>query len=101
MAMLVREQLASFNESGAKYPNRLRVIIGNFNTDYPSIHIFVPITGEVFSIALPNSLEPWRDTFLKEDTFVLGQMYDRASVRIMEQRIRQYGITREIELPAR
>lgn len=96
----IKDELVMFNKNGRSYPDRVQIIISNFNFDYPEAFVFIPSTGDVFSVALHNASAPLTDTYLKEGAYPVQPVQDKASATALIPKIRKYGVVREIHLSA-
>lgn len=86
------------NKNGGHYPERVKMIVANFNIDYPFAYVLVPGTGEVFSLPLRDDTAPMRDLIAEFGEYMVAEERHKPSVRVLTQRIRKYGIAREIRL---
>jgi len=95
----IRHQFGDFNEnSGTHYPRQLKVIIGNFNIDYPATWIYIDATREVFMVnfsseessVAPNNYRNWE--------YVLQQVDNPDSVFELSKKIRREGISLVVTL---
>jgi hypothetical protein len=91
----VARELKSFSTlPGKNYPRRLKIVIANFNDYDPETYIWVPASGEVFSVGL----SPLHDDALDRGSLVLQPLYRKAEIASMRGFITKIGIVREIEL---
>ncbi len=92
----IRNELRTFNKlAGTNYPSELRVIIADFEWNYPRTFVLLPTTGEIFSVALHDARNPLDDRFLKQGEYPI-QPIAPAPGRV--QKIEKHGIVREIRL---
>jgi hypothetical protein len=92
-------ELTLFNKSGgAHYPGQLRIVIADFNADYPETQVFIPSTEQVFHVALQDAADPLSDTFLKQGEYPVRPEYDKQAIKLLGGKIIKYGIVREITL---
>lgn len=95
----VIQQLTGFNKhAGAQYSRQLEIVIADFNFDYPETLVWVPDEEEIFTVALHNASNPLDDTSLNDDHYPFGQIYDRAEIQALKDRILLHGIHRKIRL---
>jgi hypothetical protein len=91
----VARELTSYNKLlGEHYPDRLKIVIANFNDYDPETYILVPSTGAVFSAGIG----PLYDDDLDRGGLVLQPLYRKAEIASMRGYITKIGIEREIEL---
>ena len=85
------------------YPNPLKIIIANFNLDYPGTHILIPATREVLgAVFLADSQNPFNQSVYDDYQVVPvipneGETYEDV-YRGWSPQIEKYGIVREINL---
>lgn len=93
------KELTLLNKNGgAHYPRQIRIVIANFNTDYPETQVFIPSMEQVFHVALQDAADPLSDKFLKQGEYPIMPEYDKQAVKALGDKIDQYGIVREITI---
>lgn len=100
----VRSQLRSFNRLppgpdprfNRRYPeDALTVVIGSFTLDEDSVDIYVPLTREVFRIALHDRQSSGDDDYVANAAFPFGQEHrpSRRLISMIERDGRRYEIS--------
>lgn len=92
------QTLTQFNALGVRYPRHLRIVIANFDTDYREAEVFIPLTGEVFHVALMDPEDPLSRTYMEQGGFPVRPEYQPEAARILRGKIVKYGIVRGITL---
>jgi len=86
--------LTQFNRTGANYPERVRIVIANFNTDFAATYVLVRETGELFGVLLNDPVEsPPADA-----EYLVWQPYNPSDWPPIRRRIMSTGIKREIRV---
>ncbi|HEX2581559.1 MAG TPA: hypothetical protein VHL08_06230 [Dongiaceae bacterium] len=89
----VHDGLASLH----KYPVKTKIVISNFNVDYPEVLAFIPHTNEIFNLPLHYENEPF-DKELEVGSYNFGQIYDKESIYFLKKKILENGIPFELDL---
>ena len=96
--MLTNDNDDANHFGGRRYPQKLTIVIANFNVDDPSILALVPSTGEVFSMWVQNGRDPLGKTAFDRDEYLATYNRRRDTWRALRPKILKYGIVREIRL---
>jgi hypothetical protein len=94
-------ELAGFNKhAGAHYPHHLKIVIANFDEDYPETQVFIPSTKEVFHVRPHDPADQAIDADMQKGEYVVGQEqeYDSQKIEGLSATILRYGISRKIDL---
>jgi hypothetical protein len=83
-----------YNGVGAHYSGGIRIVIANFNTDYPETYVTIPSIGLVFTVTLHASIAPLAD--LPTDGYEMVEIYGEENKARANEKIQKYGIDREV-----
>ena len=98
----VIQELNVFRKHGDQnMPNRLRIIIANFNVDDPATEVLVPSARYVFYVALHMASNPFSNRFLRQGRFPVQPEYGKQAIAEFAPKIEKYGIVRVIRLSQR
>lgn len=98
----VIQELNVFRKHGDQnMPNRLRIIIANFNVDDPATEVLVPSARYVFYVALHMASNPFSNRFLRQGRFPVQPEYSKQAIAELAPKIEKYGIVRVIRLSQR
>ena len=91
----VSQELSGFNmHAGTHYARRLKIVIGDFDTDYPGTNVLVYGTNVILQVRLGTNLIPGDHSGL----YPVQLVNDPAEAKSLKIKILEHGIIRQIEL---
>jgi len=93
----MRSRLAGlFTENGSVNATRVKIIIANFNVDYPSTYVLVEPTNEVKTVTLHDAQDYDGHAFEKAGAYPAGVVEEPSQELI--SKIKRDGIVKEIDI---
>lgn len=80
----------------AKYPQKLNLIIADFNIDYPQTYVLVEQTKKVYRVTLHDFENYDSDEYEREGIYPFGEQYNVSEELLIK--IRKHGIIRKVTL---
>jgi hypothetical protein len=95
----VENQLTQFNKyAGANYPDRVSIVIGNFNPDHSDTYVVVRETGEVLNVVLHGGTDPFSSEYLEKGEYPSVPINADYAISWLRERVAPIGIERVIQV---
>lgn len=99
----LQNQLSSLVRSGAaKYPKEVKLIIADFNVDYPETYVLVEpannFAGDLYTVTLHDPKDYDSGEYERDGEYPLGQKTVKPYLKPLLKKIRKHGIAKKITI---
>ena len=97
----IANQLLSVDNDKVKPGSNVKIIIAEFDTDYPWTYVFVPETNEMWIVSLRGKSDPFGDQAISAGEYPSGLVYNKDWIETLKGKLAAFGIVRQIEVGGR
>ncbi len=94
----IANQILSVESDKVKPGSNVRIVIADFDPDYPWTYVFVPETGEMWIVSLRSKSDPFGDQAISDGEYPAGLVYSKRWIATLKEKLASFGIVRQIEI---
>lgn len=94
----MRSFLARSFSNGSLNSTRVKLMIANFNVDYPSTYVLIEPSNKVWVVALHDLQDYYSHTFEKVGAYPANEVLEPSAVEVLIPRIKKNSIVKEIDI---